>query len=86
VAADSDTTQHHIPLFRSAKLVCTVLGTAIALAVSRWVQPLLFEQSATDPRVYTGVGALLIAVALLASAMPAWRAAGADPNAALRAE
>jgi ABC-type lipoprotein release transport system permease subunit len=29
---------------------------------------------------------VLIAVALLASAMPAWRASGADPNAALRAE
>jgi ABC-type antimicrobial peptide transport system permease subunit len=67
-------------------LAGTVLGIAIALALSRWVQPLLFEQSATDPRVYTGVGAVLIAVALLASAMPAWRASGADPNAALRAE
>jgi ABC-type antimicrobial peptide transport system permease subunit len=54
--------------------------------VSRWIQPLLFRQSATDPLVYGAVAALLIVVALAASALPALRATKADPNAALRAE
>jgi predicted permease len=67
-------------------LAGTALGSVAALLVSRWIQPLLFRQSATDPLVYGAVAALLIAVALLASARPALRATKADPNAALRAE
>lgn len=66
--------------------VGVLIGSVVALAVSRWVQPLLFQQSATDPRVYAFVGALMLAVAFVASAPPAARAANADPNAALRAE
>jgi ABC-type lipoprotein release transport system permease subunit len=64
----------------------TVLGIGFGMFASRWIQPLLFRQSATDPWVYAGVGALMIGVALLASAVPAVRAARADPNSALRAD
>jgi ABC-type antimicrobial peptide transport system permease subunit len=67
-------------------LAGTALGSVAALLVSRWIQPLLFRQSATDPLVYGAVAALLIVVALAASALPALRATKADPNAALRAE
>jgi predicted permease len=67
-------------------LAGTVLGVAIAVMASRWIQPLLFKQSATDPWVYAVVGATMIAVALLASTVPALRAARADPNSALRAD
>jgi predicted permease len=63
-----------------------VVGSAIALGAARWVQPLLFRQSATDPLVFGVVGALLIVVALVASAVPATRATRADPNTVLRAE
>ena len=63
-----------------------VLGGLIALGASRWMQPLLFQQSAKDPVVYAVVSALMLVVALAASASPAARAAKADPNAALRAE
>jgi putative ABC transport system permease protein len=62
------------------------LGVAVALLTARFVQPLLFHQSATDPTVYTSVGAMMIVVALAASALPAYRAARADPNTALRSE
>ena len=63
-----------------------VLGALIGFAASRWLQPLLFQQSAKDPVVYAFVGVIMLVVALGASASPAARAAKADPNAALRAE
>ena len=64
----------------------TALGLLIALWASRWIQPLLFEQSARDPAVYAGVSALLIGVALVGGGLPALRAARTDPNIALKAE
>jgi predicted permease len=67
-------------------LVGVVAGTLMALAASKWLQPLLFQQSARDPRVYGFVGATMLLVAFIASALPAQRAAGADPNAVLRSE
>ncbi|MGV3709546.1 MAG: ADOP family duplicated permease [Gemmatimonas sp.] len=63
-----------------------VIGIAIALVASRWIQPLLFKQSASDPMVIASVGALMMFVALGASALPAYRASKGDPGAALRAE
>jgi putative ABC transport system permease protein len=62
------------------------LGTVLALLAARWVQPLLFAQSATDVRVFGAVGAVLIVVAVAASALPARRATRLDPNAVLRAD
>lgn len=67
-------------------LAGVVLGGTIALAASRWLQPLLFQQSAKDPVVFAFVGAIMLLVAIIASVSPAVRAATADPNAALRAE
>jgi predicted permease len=67
-------------------LAGTALGVLVAVLQSRWIQPLLFHQSATDPWIFAGVGAMMIVVSLAASAAPAWRAARADPNAALRTE
>jgi ABC-type antimicrobial peptide transport system permease subunit len=61
-------------------------GTVLAYGGSRWLEPLLFRQSPTDPAVYSTVGAVLFVVALAASAAPALRAAKADPNVALRSE
>jgi predicted permease len=63
-----------------------VIGGALALAMGRWIEPLLFNVSARDPVVYALVGATLLLVALTACAAPALRAARADPNAALRSE
>jgi ABC-type antimicrobial peptide transport system permease subunit len=63
-----------------------VLGTAIALLGARWIQPLLFRQSASDPAVFIIVGVALALVAVAASAAPAWRATRADPNTVLRTD
>jgi len=59
-------------------------GLVGSLAVSRLVTSFLFEVSATDPLIYTVSVVVMIAVALLASALPAIRAASTDPAAALR--
>ena len=62
------------------------MGLGVALLGARWLQPLLFQQSATDPSVYAGVGAVLVVVSIAACAAPARRATQADPMVALRAE
>jgi predicted permease len=61
-------------------------GMLVSLFGARWLQPMLFRQSATDPSIYAGVGVLLVVAAITACAAPAWRAARADPNVALRAD
>ena len=67
-------------------LVGALLGSALAWMAAGWVQPLLFEQSARDPLVFVMVAGILIMVAALASAAPAFRATRADPNRTLRSE
>jgi hypothetical protein len=62
------------------------VGLALALLAARWIQPLLFRQSARDPATYGVVALLLLAVAVIASAVPSLRAARADPNSALRSD
>jgi len=62
------------------------VGSALAIAASRWIEPLLFRQSATDPVVFGSVGAVLVAVAVVACSAPAARAVRADPNTVLRAD
>ena len=63
-----------------------VIGGAIAIWASKWVGPLLFSVSAKDPSVYAIVVAVLLGAAIVASMVPALRAARVDPNVALRAE
>ena len=62
------------------------LGTAAALAVTRVLAKFLFEVKPTDTVTFIAVAALLAGVALLASAIPARRAAKVDPMVALRYE
>ena len=61
------------------------LGVLGSLAVSRLVGAFLFGVSATDPVVYAATIVTMMAIAILASALPANRAAKADPVDALRA-
>jgi len=61
------------------------LGVLGSLAVSRLVRSFLFEVSATDPSVYAGGVLIMMLMALIASLIPATRAASADPVDALRA-
>jgi predicted permease len=63
-----------------------LLGALLALAAGRWVAPLLFDTSPREPVVFVVVTATLLVTAVLASAVPAWRAGRTSPSAALRAE
>ena len=67
-------------------LLGAVLGIAAAVVLTRRLQALLFETSPLDPVVFAAVSTLLIGVCLLASWLPARRAARIDPCTALRAE
>ena len=60
------------------------LGVLASLAVSRLVGTFLFDVSATDPLIYLASVLLMMLMAVLASAIPATRAASADPIGALR--
>jgi len=61
-------------------------GLAVAFAVTRLMKALLYEVSATDPATFAVVPLLLALVALLASYVPARRAAGVEPLEAIRYE
>jgi putative ABC transport system permease protein len=54
--------------------------------MTRWLQGLLFETTPNDPVTMTAVGLLLLLAALVASLLPARRAARIDPVTALRIE
>jgi ABC-type antimicrobial peptide transport system permease subunit len=60
------------------------LGLLGSLAISRLVKSFLFNVSATDPFVYLAAALIMMFLALLASALPATRAASVDPIDALR--
>jgi predicted permease len=63
-----------------------VAGLTGAWLLSRYMTSLLFEVDPTDAVTFVGVSGLLLAVAMLASWLPARRAAKVDPVVALRAE
>lgn len=62
------------------------IGALAAAAVAQVLQSLLYGVSAFDPVAYALAAALLLAVAVAANLIPAWRAARTDPMRALRYE
>ena len=67
-------------------IVGGILGVAVAIALGRAAQSLLFGIDGYDPIVIAGVAILLSAIALGAALIPAQRAARVDPMDALRYE
>jgi ABC-type antimicrobial peptide transport system permease subunit len=70
-------------------LVLAGLGIAIglvgALVLTRFLVSLLHGVAATDPMTFVGVTLLFLAIAVVASWLPARQAARIDPSSALRA-
>ena len=65
-------------------LVGVATGIVGALALGRFISSLLYEVTPFDPVSYAATAALLLAIAALACYVPARRAMGVDPLAALR--
>ena len=64
----------------------TAGGLVAAAAMTRLVKSLLYGISPNDPSTFAGVTLGLAVVAMLATLLPAWRAAHVDPIVALRSE
>jgi hypothetical protein len=75
-------------LRRSLVAACSgiVFGVALAWAGSRSLRALLFEVAPDDPRIYVGVAATFLVVAVIAALLPARRVLRIDPAEALRTE
>ena len=57
-----------------------------ALAAGQWIRALLFGVTPADPTTFAGVGCALTVAAVLATYVPARRAASVEPTDALRAD
>jgi putative ABC transport system permease protein len=66
--------------------VGVVAGLVLALGVTRLMGKLLVGVTPSDPATFGGITVLFFVIATLASWLPARRAAGLDPNVALREE
>lgn len=67
-------------------IVGVMLGAAAAIGVTKLLESLLYDVRPADPFTFTLTAALLIAIGLIASSLPARRASHVDPMTALRCE
>ena len=67
-------------------LTGTFVGALVAVLSGRWIEPLLFHQSPRDPSIFAFVAVTLLGVAIVASLVPAFRAASVDPKTALQSD
>jgi len=70
----------------SLALLGICAGGLFALGFSRLLRGLLYQVEPTDATTFSAVGAILLLIALSASALPAWRAGRMSPLLALKSE
>jgi putative ABC transport system permease protein len=85
-AERKDVLKHVLKKGMTLALTGVAIGSIVSLAVTRLIESLLFEVSATDPVTFGGVALILTFTALLACWIPALRATRVDPLIALRTE
>jgi ABC-type antimicrobial peptide transport system permease subunit len=89
IALGADARRVRALVFRQTfKLLLTglLVGLPLAAVVNLLFRSLLFQVTPSDPATFFLSTAVLFTVALLASAIPAIRAAGVNPIVALRSE
>ena len=70
----------------SLTTVGLLVGLAGAVGVAQLLASELYQVKGSDPLVIAGTAATVLAVAILACSVPAWRASRFHPMAALRVE
>jgi ABC-type antimicrobial peptide transport system permease subunit len=75
-------------LRQSLTIVLTgaAVGMGLGIIAGRMLRSVLFDVSPTDPFTLVGVASFFIGVALIASFVPAFRAAHIEPTRALQAD
>ena len=75
-------------LARGMRLSATglVLGLPVAFLLTRFLEQVLFDVTALDPWTYAGVTVMMLAIALVACYVPAWRATRVEPMTCLRSD
>jgi ABC-type antimicrobial peptide transport system permease subunit len=63
-----------------------VIGLSGSIALTRFIETLLFEVRASDPLTYALIASLIVVVSALACYLPARRASKVDPLVALKYE
>jgi ABC-type antimicrobial peptide transport system permease subunit len=74
---------------RDSLVVCAagiVVGLPLAIAGSRFLESMLFGLTPRDPISYGAALAIVVALSIVASIIPARRAVSVDPMIALRSE
>jgi ABC-type antimicrobial peptide transport system permease subunit len=67
-------------------LIGVTCGLMAAFGLTRFLSGVLYGLTPTDPATFVILSLFLLGVAILATYIPAWRAARVDPMAALRYE
>jgi putative ABC transport system permease protein len=71
---------------RTLAAIGAVAGLAIAYALGRVAAASIYEMRAADPMILGGAVVLMVAVALVATMVPAWRASRLNPARTLRSD
>jgi predicted permease len=85
-ATAMDVSRHVLARGTRLAVAGVAVGLVGAFVASRWIESQLFGVAALDPFTYALAGALLFGLTLVASYIPARRAARVDPLVALRSE
>ena len=71
---------------RALAIIGTAIGLVVAYVAGRIVSSRLYEVRASDPAILSAATGVVVAIAILATLIPAWRLSRIDPTRVLRSE